>query len=79
MMNNGLSLKIYSRNLPNTIHIQIYTTEIYTSAAKKKKKSFDLYFLEARMSSSIFENYRKWDNKILCSVCGSKSWSILQQ
>lgn len=78
MMNNGLSLKIYSRNLLNTIHIQIYTTEIYTSAAKKKK-SFDLYFLEARMSSSIFEKYRKWDNKILCSVCGSKSRSILQQ
>lgn len=59
------------------IHIQIYTTEIYTSA--EEKKSFDLYFLEARTSSSIFEKYRKWDNKILCSVCGSKSKSILQQ
>jgi len=38
------------------MQIQIYTSEVYTRAAEK---SFDLYFLEDRMSSSIFEKYGK--------------------
>lgn len=56
VMNNSISLKYILVAYWTLTHIQIYTSTVYTSAAEKP---FDLYLLEDRMSSSIFEKYRK--------------------
>lgn len=74
VMNNSISLKHILVAYWTLIHIQIYTSEVYTSAAEK---SFDLYFLEDRIFH-LWKVRKKWDNKILCSVCESKRRNVLQ-